>query len=426
MHVVRESKTSTKTHLTISAISEDLAPIKAHVLSHFKKSVKVPGFRAGKAPASLIEKHVDQKALIDEFMEHALNELYRKAISQENLRPVSQPKVELKKFVPFTEMEFSIEVATIGELKISNYKLVKVTKKPVSVTAAEVNEVLTNLQKRLAKREETKNPAKNGDEVVINFDGRDEKGKPISGAQGSDYPLILGSKSFIPGFEDEVIGLKSGDEKEFKITFPKNYGVKALQNKNVAFKVTVKKVQKLIEPKIDDNFAKQAGPFKTVAELKADVKKQLLAEREREIQRNYENEIIQKIVEKSSVEIPDVLIDEQLQRLEDEEKNNLVYRGQTWQEHLSEEGVTQEQHRERQKPDAELRVKAGLVLSEIAEHEQITVQPEELEIRVQMLKGQYKDPGMQAELDKPENQQEIASQLLTEKTIAKLVDYASK
>jgi trigger factor len=426
MHVVRESKTPTKTHLNISAISEDLAPIKAHVLSHFKKSVKVPGFRAGKAPASLIEKHVDQKALIDEFMEHALNELYRKAISQENLRPVSQPKVELKKFVPFTEMEFSIEVATIGELKISNYKLVKVTKKPVSVTAAEVNEVLTNLQKRLAKREETKNPAKNGDEVVINFDGRDEKSKPISGAQGSDYPLILGSKSFIPGFEDEVIGLKSGDEKEFKITFPKNYGVKALQNKNVAFKVTVKKVQKLIEPKIDDNFAKQAGPFKTVAELKADVKKQLLAEREREIQRNYENEIIQKIVEKSSVEIPDVLIDEQLQRLEDEEKNNLVYRGQTWQEHLSEEGVTQEQHRERQKPDAELRVKAGLVLSEIAEHEQITVQPEELEIRVQMLKGQYKDPGMQAELDKPENQQEIASQLLTEKTIAKLVDYASK
>jgi trigger factor len=426
MHVVRESKTPTKTHLNISAISEDLAPIKAHVLSHFKKSVKVPGFRAGKAPASLIEKHVDQKALIDEFMEHALNELYRKAISQENLRPVSQPKVELKKFVPFTEMEFSIEVATIGELKISNYKLVKVTKKPVSVTAAEVNEVLTNLQKRLAKREETKNPAKNGDEVVINFDGRDEKGKPISGAQGSDYPLILGSKSFIPGFEDEVIGLKSGDEKEFKITFPKNYGVKALQNKNVAFKVMVKKVQKLVEPKIDDNFAKQAGPFKTVAELKADVKKQLLAEREREIQRNYENEIIQKIVEKSSVEIPDVLIDEQLQRLEDEEKNNLVYRGQTWQEHLSEEGVTQEQHRERQKPDAELRVKAGLVLSEIAEHEQITVQPEELEIRVQMLKGQYKDPGMQAELDKPENQQEIAAQLLTEKTIAKLVDYTSK
>jgi FKBP-type peptidyl-prolyl cis-trans isomerase (trigger factor) len=119
-------------------------------------------------------------------------------------------------------------------------------------------------------------------------------------------------------------------------------------------------------------------------------------------------------------------VDEQLQRLEDEEKRNLVYRGQSWQEHLAEEGVTEQQHRDRQRPDAELRVKAGLVLSEIAEREQLSVQPEELEIRIQMLKGQYKDPAMQAELDKPENQQEVASQLLTEKTIAKLVEFSSK
>jgi trigger factor len=185
-------------------------------------------------------------------------------------------------------------------------------------------------------------------------------------------------------------------------------------------------VQELKEPKIDDDFAKHAGPFKTLAELKADIKKQLTAERERENRRNYENELIQKIVEGSKLEIPLTLVDDQLQRLEDEEKRNLVYRGQTWQEHLAEEGVTEEQHRDRHRPDAELRVKAGLVLSEIAEREQLSVQPEELEIRIQMLKGQYKDPSMQAELDKTENQQEIASQLLTEKTIAKLVEFSSK
>jgi trigger factor len=163
-----------------------------------------------------------------------------------------------------------------------------------------------------------------------------------------------------------------------------------------------------------------------LVELKSDIKTQLKAEREKEAQSQYENELIQKIVEKSAVEVPEALIEEQVERMEEEEKRNLVYRGQTWQEHLESEGVTEKEHRERQKPDAELRVKAGLVLSEIADQEQLTVEPEELEIRIQMLKGQYKDPAMQAELDKPENQQDIASRLLTEKTIAKLVEYSSK
>jgi trigger factor len=425
MRVARESKTPTQSHLTINASAEDLEPIKIHVLGHFRKNVKVPGFRPGKAPANLVEKHVDQKLLLDEFMEHALNELYRRAIDQERIRPVSQPQVSLKKFVPFTELEFEADLETIGEVKLGNYKTIKVPKKPVSVTAKEVNAVLGDLQKRMAERVEVKRAAKDGDEVVIDFAGRDSDDKPISGADGKDYPLLLGSKTFIPGFEDHVIGMKAGEDKEFDVTFPKDYGVAALQNKKVIFKVIAKKVHELNEPKVDDEFAKKAGPFKTVTELKADIKKQLTAEREREAETQRENEIIQRLVEKSSVEIPKVLIEEQVQRLEEEEKRNLMYRGQTWPEHLKEEGVTEEEHRERNKPDAELRVKAGLVLSEVADKEGITVQPEELEIRLQMLKGQYNDAAMQAELDKPENQNDIAARLLTEKTLAKLVEYAS-
>jgi trigger factor len=401
-----------------------LEPIKIHVLSHFRKNVKVPGFRAGKAPAALVEKHVDQKLLLDEFMEHAINELYRQAVNQERLRPVSQPQVTLKKFVPFTELEFEADLETIGEVKLANYKTIKIAKKLVSVTAKEVNAVIGDLQKRMAERVEVKQAAKDGDEVVIDFSGSDEEGKPVNGAEGKDYPLVLGSKTFIPGFEEHVVGMKAGEEKEFEVTFPKDYGVAALQSKKIIFKVIAKKVHELKEPKIDDEFAKKAGPFKNLAGLKADIKKQLIAEREREAETQRENEIIQKLVEKSSVEIPETLVDEQLQRLEEEEKRNLVYRGQTWQEHLSEEGVTEEQHRERHRPDAELRVKAGLVLSEVADKEQITVQPEELDIRLQMLKGQYNDAAMQAELDKPEAQQDIAARLLTEKTVAKLVDYA--
>jgi trigger factor len=426
MQVKKEQKTPTQSHLVITAGVEDLLPIKNHVLGHFRKNVKVPGFRPGKAPIAMVEKNVSQQALLDEFMDHALNDLYRNAIEQEKLRPVASPKVELKKFVPYKELEFHADVETIGEIKLPNYKTIKLTKKPVTITAKDVNDIIANLQNRMAERTNVKRAAKNGDEVVIDFSGRDEEDKPVSGADGKDYPLNLGSKTFIPGFEEELVGLKAGDEKEFKITFPRDYNVAVLQNKKVTFKVSVKKIQELKEPKADDEFAKQAGPFKTLVELKSDIKTQLKAEREKEAQSQYENELIQKIVEKSAVEVPEALIEEQVERMEEEEKRNLVYRGQTWQEHLESEGVTEKEHRERQKPDAELRVKAGLVLSEIADQEQLTVESEELEIRIQMLKGQYKDPAMQAELDKPENQQDIASRLLTEKTIAKLVEYSSK
>jgi trigger factor len=426
MHVSREQKSPTKSHLIITAKAEDLQPIKIHVLGHFRKNVKVPGFRPGKAPVSLVEKNVDQRALADEFIEHAVNDLYRKALEQEKLRPVAAPQVEIKKFVPYSDLEFHVDLENIGDVKLGNYKSIKVPKPAVTITAKDVNDIIANLRQRLAERSEVVRAARNGDEVVIDFSGRDSDGKPIGGADGSDYPLALGSNSFIPGFEDELVGLKAGEDKEFKVTFPKDYNVVTLQNKTVTFKVTVKKVNELKEPKADDEFAKKAGPFKTLAELKADIKTQLKAEREREAQNQYENRLIQQIVEKSTVEIPEVLVEEQIKRLEEEEKRNLVYRGQTWQEHLESEGVNEEEHRQRQKPDAELRVKAGLVLSEIADKEQITVEPEELKIRVQMLKGQYKDPAMQAELDKPENQQDLAAQLLTEKTIAKLAGYAAK
>jgi trigger factor len=426
MHVEKEQKTSTQSHLTITATAEDLEPIKRHVLTHFRKSVRVPGFRAGRAPLSLIEKNVDHRALSDEFLEHAVNDIYRKAVEQEKLRPIAAPRVELKKFVPYTNLEFQAEVETIGEIKLANYKTIKLPKKPVTVTTKEVNDILANLQKRMAERLEVNREAKLKDEVIIDFDGTGEDGKPINDASGKDYPLVLGSKSFIPGFEEKIVGIKKDQEKEFDITFPEDYGVVALQGKKVNFKVSVKKIQELIEPKLDDEFAKSAGPFKTLAELKADIKTQLKAEKQKEADQKYENELIQKIVEKSSIDIPEVLVDEQVERLEEEEKRNIVYRGQTWQEHLDAEGVTEAEHKERQKPDAQLRVKAGLILSEIADKEQITVEPDELEIRIQMLKGQYNDPAMQAQLDNPENKQDIAARLLTEKTVLKLVEYAGK
>jgi trigger factor len=202
--------------------------------------------------------------------------------------------------------------------------------------------------------------------------------------------------------------------------------VAALQSKKVSFKVAVKRVQELQESKVDDDFAAKVGPFKTLAELKADIKKQVKAEKQSQADRNYENQLIGKIADKAEVEIPEPLIEDQIKFMEEDERRNLTYRGLTWQEHLDQEGITEEQHRQRQRPDAAARVKAGLVLSEISKLENIRVTPEELEIRLQILRGQYQDPQMQSELDKPENRRDVASRLLSEKTIQKLIDYAQK
>ena len=345
MHIQRTDKGATQLQLHISAETPDLEPIRRHVISHFTGQVKIPGFRPGKAPAALVEKNIDPKAFQDEFMEHAINDLYRRALDQQKIRPTAQPKIEVKKFVPYSLLEFEAQVEAIGPVTLPDYKKIKLAKPSVSITAKDITDTLDSLRLRMADRTEVERPAKSVDEVIIDFVGKDQAGKAVSGADGQDYPLILGSKAFIPGFEENLVGLKAGEEKQFAVTFPSDYSVGALQGKKLTFEVKVKKVNELARPKLDDSFASKAGPFKTLAELKADIKKQLTAERQAQADRTYENELIQNIVGRSKMELPPRLIDEQVIRLEEEEKRNLAYQGQTWQEHLDTEGITEEQHR---------------------------------------------------------------------------------
>ena len=426
MQVTKTDNSPTNVTLLISGDAPELAKIKDHVLGHFVKQVRVPGFRAGKAPLNMVEKNVDPARLNDEFIEHSLNELFRSAVAQLKLRPVGQPEITIKKFVPYTQLEFEAKIDTVGKIKIPNYKTIKLPKKKAEVTAKDVTDVIENLRKQAAERNDVDRAAKAGDEVWIDFKGVDSKGEPVAGAEGKAYPLILGSNTFIPGFEDNLVGAKPGEDREFTVSFPKDYGVTALQSKKVTFSVHVNSVQEVVLPKVDDEFAAKAGPFTSLKDLKSDIKKQVQSEKQYQVDRDYENQLIQKVTDKAEVDIPESLVENQLMRMEEEEKQNLTYRGLTWQEHLNQEGITEEEHRNRHRADAEARVKAGLVLSEISDQEGIDVMPEELEIRVQMLKGQYQDPQMQAQLERPESRQDIAARMLTEKTILKLVDYASK
>lgn len=426
MKVARTNHGSTKVSLVVSADQYDLTPIKNHTLTHFVDKVRVPGFRPGTAPVALVERYVNPQSLNDEFIEHALNQLYGKAIDEEKIRPASRPEVKLKKFVPYTDLEFEVDVEVIGQIKLPDYTKTKLAKKAASVTPDEVDSVVKNLQQRAAKRKTVDGAAKTGDEAVIDFSGTDKSGKPIENTEGKAVAVIIGSKTLIPGFEDNLVGLKAGAKKEFELTFPADYGVKKIQGKLVRFSVEAKKVSEIEELKLDDAFAAKVGPFKNLTELKNDIKKQLTAEKQAQLDREYANELVGKITEKADIKVPAGLVEEQVMAAEESEKKNLLGRGQTWSEHLAEEAITEEQHRTRQRPEAEQRVKASLVLSEIAEKENIEVTEEELNNYVELLKKQYQDEQMQAELDKPENKRELASRLMTEKTVAKLVEYASK
>ncbi|HET9174495.1 MAG TPA: trigger factor [Candidatus Saccharimonadales bacterium] len=428
MQVKLEKLDSTNFKLTITADAEMLQDVKREALEHLGRShVKLQGFRKGKAPVELVEKSIDPAALQTEFLDRAVNKLYVTAVEQRRLRPIAQPSVSITKFVPYTTLEISATVEGIGEIKLPDYKKIKMAPNKVAITTQDVDDVLKNLKIRAASRNDVTRASQDGDEIWIDFTGVDTTTrKPIQGADGTDYPLILGSNTFIPGFEKNLVGMKPEGSKEFTLTFPKDYGVKALQNKKVTFNVTIKKIQEIIEPELNDDFASTVGPFKTVEELKADIKKQLLAEKQAQADREYENKLLEEIAKKSLVAVPKSLVDEEIERIEQEERQSIMYRGQTWQEHLDEEGVSAEEHKERNRSGAEIRVKAGLVLGELAEAENLKITPEELEMQLQLLKGQYNDAAMQSELDKPENVRDIASRMLTEKTLAKVKRYAQQ
>lgn len=418
----------TRIELSIQADAKDLKEYKNTALKQLQPEVSAPGFRKGKVPLNLVEKQVDAKYLESQYLDIALTELYRKALQEHKKQPLSRPEVDLKTSVPYEQLEFTVTVDVVPPIKLPDYTKLSKQKKEVKVSKKDVEEVIDNLRFRIAERQEVDRAAKEGDEISIDFKGTDDKGKPVAGATGTDYPLRLGSNTFIEGFEEKLIGTKKGDEKKFTLTFPKDYAHKPLANKDVTFEVTVKSVKEVKLPEIDDAFASKVGPFKSVDELKKDIEAQLAKQKEQEAEAELRDQIIEDIVSKTKMTLPEALVDENEEAMLNEFKQDLVYRGITFPEYLEQAGLNEDDYRKKElRPKAEQRVKTGLILSEIADKEDISVSPEELEIRMQLLKGQHQqDAAMQQQLESPDARREIASRMVTEKTLTKLVDYASK
>ncbi len=421
MSVTTEKIAPTKFKLTIKANSGDLVKFKDTSVNKLGKNVKVPGFRVGKAPAYLTEKYISENELQNEFLNLAISNLYDQTLLDKQIRAVGQPEISVTKFVPFTTLEFIAQTDAIEIVKVGGYKNLGLKVQTTHVTDKELNQVLDNLLLRASTKNKVTRPIKIGDEVSLELTAHKPKSKiEYSTLSNKNIKLIIGQDSYIKGLDVKLKGLKTSHSKTFQLTLAKDFADETLKNKLVEFKVKINEVNELTKPKLDDKFAKTVGPFNSIEELKKDIKAQLTFENQKRAMEQFDNLLLEKISNSSEILIPSVLIDLEIDRLEEDEKRNIVYRGQTWQEHLKEENLSEEKHKEKQKPIAENRVKIGVILGVIANDEKIEVTTGELNKRITELKANYKDEVMQEELKKPENIRELRNRLMIEKTIDKI------
>ena len=423
--VTHESDTRVK--VVVAADHAELAAAEQVALKRLAKTVKVNGFRTGHVPLEIVKKHADANALAQETLDAALNRAVAEAFLSNDLQVLARPEVEIKKYVPGELLEFTAEADVLPEVKLGDYKKLKAKKAAVNVDKKEIDEVIERIQKGLSEKKEVKRAAKLGDETVIDFVGKKD-GEAFQGGTGKDYPLVLGSNSFIPGFEDALVGLKAGDTKDVKLAFPKDYHAKDLAGQDVVFEVTVKKVNSVKLPALDDKFAAKAGPFTSMDDLRKDIKAEITAQAERKATDDLKDELVKQLVAKSTVSVPSVLRDDQIRSLEQDLRQNLMYRGRTLEQYFEEKGYADRDAWVKAEANdaADARIKAGLVLAQLSKELKIEATADELAAHINAYKQQYaNNPKMAKHFDKSEAQREVANRLITEKTIDKLVELNS-
>ncbi|MFY9227817.1 MAG: trigger factor [Candidatus Microsaccharimonas sp.] len=414
----------TKVELIITVGSKELAAAEQVALTKLTKTVKVPGFRAGKVPAGVAAKHVDPQALQEQTLEDAVSRAVAEAFLSQKLQALDRPAVEIKKYVPGETLEFTAEVEIIPKVTLGDYK--KLTTKPSkkAVTTKDVDEVIERMLTGMADKKEVKRAAKNGDDAVIDFVGKRD-GVAFDGGSAKDYTLSLGQNQFIPGFEEGIVGHKAGEEFDLELKFPSDYHAKDLAGQKVVFTVTLNKILEPSIPELNDEFAAKAGPFKTVAELKADIKREIATRNEREDGQRFRDDLLDELIKKSKVPVPEILITDQMRSIEQDFARNLSYQGMSLESYLASSSFKDEDEwREKEvRPSALRRVQAGLVLAELTTAENISATDAEIDEHVEVHKQQYlNNPDMLKQFETPEVRRDIANHFVTEKTIEHLVD----
>lgn len=353
-------------------------------------NVNIPGFRKGKAPRNIIEMHYGKEAVKQEAFEIVANKAYSDALDQEKLIPVSDPKVEESTFEEGKDMELTIKVTLKPEPELGEYKGLHVEKEAVEVTDEAVEDAVNELRKRNAKMVAAEDDAviEKGDFAIIDFSGTVD-GEPFSGGEGKGYPLEVGSNSFIPGFEDQLVGLKKGDSTDVEVTFPEEYFVKELAGKEAVFKVNIQDVKRRELPELTDEYVAANSDFKTVDELRANYKERMQKSAEENAKVAYERALIDLAVANAKFTVPEIMIEDRISQMVDEMKMSLESRKMTMEMYMQYTGMDMAKIRENQRPVAEENVKTDLVLDAIAKAENIQVDMADVDAEIAAIASQH-------------------------------------
>lgn len=411
----------TRVEIKVTLDKKELEKAKKQAIDRLSKEVKIPGFRKGKVPANMAEKHLNPNDVAQVALDIAVRTAVPEAFISNKQNPLVVPEVSVTKYVPDESAEFTATADILPEVKIGDYKKLGVKKEENKVKESDIKDVLENIAAAYAEKKVVKRAAKLTDEVIIDFTGKKD-GKAFDGGSAHDYKLALGSKSFIPGFEEGIVGHEVGDKFDLGLTFPKDYHAKELAGKKVTFEVLLKQISEVVKPKLDDELAKKCGPFKTIDELKADIKKNLAAQNEHRIEEKYKDDLVAALVKKSKVSAPEILISDQMRFIRDDISRNAAAQGLRFEDFLKQTGKTEEEWEKEAKKVAEARVKASLVLQILARDQKITVPDDDVSAKIAELRDVYKKSEEALKnLKDPRVRQDIKNRMTIEKTLEFLV-----
>ena len=420
------SKEKTLVTFTMEFTAEEFDAATDTVYKKNRGRIAVDGFRKGKAPRSIIEKRYGEGIFFEEAIDNLLNGEYPKAIDELNLEPIARPDVDFgeEKLEKGKGFKVTVKVEVAPEVEVKDYKGLAVERKVHEVTDEDVTKSLEAMQKRNARQINVEDGAKLGDTVILDYAGFCGDNQ-FEGGTAENQSLELGSNTFIPGFEDQLVGTKPGEEKEVKVTFPAEYHAEDLAGKDAIFKCTVHEVKREELPALDDEFAKDASEFDTLDELKAAEKEKLIKSAESAKEYSGKNAVVEKLVELNKFDVPAAMIENEAYNMLDEYAQQMSYQGLSFDMYLKYTGKTQEEALEDMKPNAESRVRSKLALKAVAEAEKIEATEEDIEAEYKKMAEQYK-----MELDKvkemfgAENKKLLKEDIVNNKTIQFLYDNA--
>jgi trigger factor len=409
-------------------IEVDAAKFEEGMQKSYKKNVSkfsIPGFRKGKAPRNIVERFYGEQVLYDDAINIVCGEAYEIAVEENNLKPVDRPELDIVQIGNKQNLIFTAKVTVRPEVELGAYMGLEVTKADETVSEEELEK---EFQKVVDKNSRlvsvTDRPIQNGDTAVIDFEGFIDS-VPFEGGKGSDYSLVIGSGTFIPGFEEQLIGKNVGDDVEVNVSFPEDYGKDDLSGKPALFKVIINEIKVKELPAVDDEFAKDISEFDTLEEYKKDLRNKLEEAAKHKAEHENEENVVKKVAENATVDIPTVMIEKQIDAMARDFDQRLRYQGLELQKYLEIMGMNFESFREQFREKAEYDVKVQLVVEKICEVENTQVTEEEAEQEINKMAEMYKQPA--EDLKKsltPEDMEYFKKDIAFRKTIKLLVDSA--